>query len=72
MNVRNPAVYRVFLLTDYLQLDVSVAQASKFRSTSPHFKLLFGEANKPDTSNPPLATTRWAGRCSGRVTRAYF
>jgi hypothetical protein len=51
--VTDPAVYRVFLLEDYLQLDVSVAPASKFRSASPRFKLLFGEANGPEYIHPP-------------------
>ena len=39
--IADPAVYRVFLLTDHLQLDVSVTPTSKFRSTSPRFKQLF-------------------------------
>jgi hypothetical protein len=51
--VADPAIYRVFLLTDHLQLDVSVAPASKFRPTSPRFKLLFGEANEPQDIQPP-------------------
>jgi hypothetical protein len=51
--VADPAIYRVFLLHDYLQLDVSVSPASHFRSTSPRFKLLFGEANEPAYMGPP-------------------
>ena len=51
--VADPAVYRVFLLADHLQLDVSVAPASKFRSTIPRFKLLFGDANEPERIRPP-------------------
>lgn len=60
--VADPAVYRVFLLTDYLQLDVSVAPAAKFRSTSPRFKLLFGEATEPEYGRPPARdhTLGWA------------
>jgi hypothetical protein len=60
--VATPAVYRVFLLADYLQLDVSVAPASKFRSASPRFKLLFGETNEPEYSRPPSRdhTLGWA------------
>lgn len=60
--VADPAVYRVFLLADYLQLDVSVAPVSKFRSTSPRFKLLFGETNEPEYSRPPSRdhTLGWA------------
>ncbi|MDQ3662333.1 MAG: nucleotidyltransferase domain-containing protein [Actinomycetota bacterium] len=60
--VADSTVYRVFLLAEYLQLDVSVAPASKFRSTSPRFKLLFGEANEPEYSRPPSRdhTLGWA------------
>ncbi|MEA2506369.1 MAG: hypothetical protein QOH48_987 [Actinomycetota bacterium] len=60
--VADPAVYRVFLLEDYLQLDVSMAPASKFRSTSPRFKLLFGVANEPEYLRPASRhdTLGWA------------
>jgi hypothetical protein len=60
--VADPAIYRVLLLPDYLQLDVSVSPASQFRSTSPRFKLLFGEANEPNYRGPPPrgATLGWA------------
>lgn len=58
----SPAVYRVFLLEDYLQLDVSVAPASKFRPAGPRFKLLFGEANEAHYARPPSRsdTLGWA------------
>jgi predicted nucleotidyltransferase len=36
------ATYRVFLLDDWLQADLSFAPASGFRQGSPNFKLLFG------------------------------
>ncbi len=49
----DPAVYRVFMMADHLQLDVSVAPASSFEPTSPRFKPLFGEANEPETAKPP-------------------
>ena len=60
--VADPVVYRVLLLPDYLQLDVSVSPASEFRSTSPRFKLLFGEANEPNHRRPPPRgeTLGWA------------
>jgi hypothetical protein len=60
--VADPAIYRVFLLPDYLQLDVSLSPASQFRSTSPRFKLLFGEANDPNYRGPPPRgeTLGWA------------
>jgi hypothetical protein len=48
------AVYRVFLLPDSLELDLSMTPASEFRPTGPSFSLLFGEAattsDVPDTS----------------------
>ena len=50
--VAGPAVYRVLLLPDYLQLDVSVSPQSQFRPTSPRFKLLFGEAHEPSYREP--------------------
>jgi hypothetical protein len=60
--VADPAVYRVLLLPDYLQLDVSVSPAAEFRSTSPRFKLLFGEAQEPNFRGPPPRgeTLGWA------------
>lgn len=60
--VAEPAVYRVFLLADYLQVDVSVAPASKLRPTSPRFKLLFGEVNEPEYTGAPARnyTLGWA------------
>jgi hypothetical protein len=57
-----PAVYRVFLLEDYLQLDLSVAPMSKFRPAGPQFNLLFGEANEAEFAQPPSRsdTLGWA------------
>ena len=40
---REPAIYRVFLLPDALQLDLSMRPAAQFRSGGPRFRLLFGE-----------------------------
>ncbi len=60
--VADPAIYRVFLLPDLLQLDVSLSSASEFRSTSPRFKLLFGEVKEPSYRGPPRRdeTLGWA------------
>jgi hypothetical protein len=60
--VADPAIYRVLLLPDYLQVDVSVSPASQFRSTSPRFKLLFGETNEPNYRGLPSRgeTLGWA------------
>jgi hypothetical protein len=38
-----PATYRVFLLPDALQLDLSMTPADQFRPAGPRFRLLFGE-----------------------------
>jgi hypothetical protein len=38
-----PVIYRVFLLPDALQLDLSMAAAAQFRPGGPRFRLLFGE-----------------------------
>jgi hypothetical protein len=56
------AVYRVFLMADHLQLDVSTAPASGFGPTSPRFKLLFGEAKKMENIQAPSRahTLGWA------------
>ncbi len=43
--------YRVFLLDDWLQVDLSFTPASEFRQRSPKFKLLWGTHT---TSDPPL------------------
>ena len=38
-----PTVYRVFLLPDSLQFDLSLTPAAEFRPAGPRFQLLFGE-----------------------------
>jgi hypothetical protein len=40
---RGPTTYRVFLLPDLLQLDLSMTPAAQFRPAGPRFSLLFGE-----------------------------
>ena len=40
---RGPTTYRVFLLPDLLQLDLSMTAAGAFRPAGPRFRLLFGE-----------------------------
>ena len=39
---RGPTIYRVFLLPDALQLDLSMTPASDFRPGGPRFRLVFG------------------------------
>lgn len=61
--VRAPIVYRVFLLPDCLQLDVSFSPASQFRPTSSRFRLLYGEAGEPlegEHSSAPEELLGWA------------
>jgi len=52
---RGPTIYRVFLLPDALQLDLSMTPAALFRPAGPRFRLLFGEtgAGGPEVPAPP-------------------
>jgi hypothetical protein len=54
---RGPTTYRVFLLPDVLQLDLSMTPAAQFRPAGPRFRLLFGEtaAGEFETPTPPVA-----------------
>jgi hypothetical protein len=53
--VRGPTTYRVFLLPDALQFDLSMSPAAQFRPGGPRFRLLFGEAGEPRFPAPPVA-----------------
>ena len=51
-----PTTYRVFLLPDALQFDLSLTPAAQFRPAGPRFRLLFGEtAGEFAGSTPPDA-----------------
>lgn len=50
-----PSIYRVFLLPDCLQFDLSFTPASKFGATGPKFRLLFGNAIKKPFMQSPSA-----------------
>ncbi|CAN5792765.1 hypothetical protein BH18ACT17_BH18ACT17_15940 [soil metagenome] len=54
---RGPTTYRVFLLPDALQLDLSMTPADRFRPAGPRFRLLFGEtaAAELETPTQPVA-----------------
>jgi hypothetical protein len=54
---RRPTIYRVFLLPDALQFDLSMTPAAEFRPAGPRFRLLFGEtaAGEHRGSPPPVA-----------------
>lgn len=52
---RGPTIYRVFLLPDALQFDLSMTPAARFRPAGPQFRLLFGEPadGEPAAPRPP-------------------
>ena len=47
-----PTTYRVFLLPDALQFDLSMTPAARFRPAGPRFRLLFGETAPDDPARP--------------------
>src|SRR5438093_13751247 len=53
--VAGPTIYRVFLLQDALQFDLSMTPATEFRPAGPKFQLLFGEsvADEPEVRRRP-------------------
>ena len=57
--VRDPTTYRVFLLPDALQFDLSMTPAAQFRPAGPRFRLLFGKTVEArDSAAPAGANTR--------------
>jgi hypothetical protein len=54
---RGPTLYRMFLLPDALQFDLSMMPAAQFRPAGPRFRLLFGEtaAAGSEVPTPPVA-----------------
>ena len=53
---RGPTIYRVFLLADALQFDLSLSPAAEFRPGGPRFRLLFGDtAGELRSPTPPEA-----------------
>jgi hypothetical protein len=53
---RSPTIYRVFLLPDALQFDLSLTPAARFRPAGPRFRLLFGKiAAEPKVLTSPAA-----------------
>jgi hypothetical protein len=49
---RGPTTFRVFLLPDALQLDLSMTPAAEFRPAGPRFRLLFGETAAEELESP--------------------
>jgi hypothetical protein len=60
---RGQTTYRVLLLRDLLQLDLSMTPAARFRPAGPRFRLLFGEtaAAEFETDTPPVAGDLFIG-----------
>jgi hypothetical protein len=52
---RGPTTYRVFLLPDALQFDLSMTSADQFRPAGPRFRLLFGETAPGEALAPRTA-----------------
>jgi hypothetical protein len=52
---RGPTTYRVFLLPDALQVDLSLTLAAQFRPAGPRFRLLFGETAAGESEGPQPA-----------------
>src|SRR5262249_9081107 len=66
-----PSIYRVFLIPDCLQFDLSFTPASKFGATGPKFKLIFGTSvQKP--YNPQLSAHELFGYSVHHALRARF
>jgi hypothetical protein len=59
---RGPTTYRVFLLPDALQFDLSMTPAAQFRPAGPRFRLLFGETAAGESA---VATSPVAGDLFG-------
>jgi len=57
-----PIIYRVFLLPDGLQMDLSFTPAAQFGAGGPRFRLLFGEerAHRPPAPAPVDDLFGWA------------
>ena len=52
---RGPTIYRVFLLPDALQCDLSMTPAAQFRPAGPRFRLLFGDIAAGESEVAPPA-----------------
>ena len=65
------SIYRVFLLPNCLQFDLSFTPASSFGATGPKFKLLFGKSVEKPFPQPPAAQTLF-GYAVHHALRARF
>jgi hypothetical protein len=64
------SLYRVFLLPDGLEIDVSVTPEGEFGARGSHFHLLFGRA-QPLQAPPPPEITHLIGLCWHHVFHAH-
>lgn len=64
------SIYRVFLLPDGLEIDLSVTPEFDFGARGPHFHLLFGNA-QPLKASPPPDTQNIIGLCWHHVFHAH-
>ena len=55
---RGFATYRVFLLPEALQFDLSMTPAAQFRPAGPRFRLVFGETAEDGSEAPTPAARR--------------
>ena len=51
--MRDPTLFRVFLLESTLQVDVAFWRAEDFVATGPNFQLIFGHARAPQPASQP-------------------
>jgi predicted nucleotidyltransferase len=68
---RGTSIYRVLLIPDLLQFDLSFTPASNFGATGPKFKLLFGNTVKKPFPQPPSAHELF-GYAAHHALRARF
>ena len=73
---RGETLYRVFLLRNTLQVDLSFWPADRFTATGPKFKLIFGNANEPrlsvgDNAASKVGDMMWFGPLK-RFQKAFF
>jgi hypothetical protein len=50
---RGPTIYRVLLLPDALQVDLSLTPAARFTAAGPRFRLLFGQTAEGEAADAP-------------------
>jgi hypothetical protein len=55
---RSSTTYRVFLLPDALQFDLSMTPSARFRPRGPRFRLLFGESAASESDLPDLPVAK--------------